>query len=102
MPSLEAVRKHVAEHPMKDDRGRAQGAVWLVIDEKNAFGPIPTLLRLCVMKKSEASPLEATSMGDADEAIMLQNGHTFWQPLKDCRWAQRSRYRPCTAEGVAL
>ena len=41
------------------------------------------------------------SVTDGD-AVVIANGHTFWQPLAHTRWADRSYWRPVTREGFEV
>lgn len=63
----------------------AQWKFWLVFDPTQADDG-PQVVRLNVQ----------------DGAVMLQNGHAFYQRLDDCRWAQRSRYTPISRDGTPV
>lgn len=78
LPSPEDVTAHAQAAAVHDD-----GAQWLCTDR--TF-PGVTVIRLKVL----------------DGRVMLQNGHSFWQALDECRWAPKARFRPVDVEGCAM
>ena len=89
-PSAEVVRLHelrTQAWALSNDVPLAslRGGHWQAIDPESAIAP------------HEA---QTVSLKVAAGAVHLSNGYAFWQPLADCKWAARSRYRPCLPDGT--
>lgn len=70
--SIEQVQNH-----------EALGGNWIALDPE--WPGRPTIIRLRVAPE--------------EHRIELQNGTSFWQPLGECRWAERSTYRAIDVYG---
>ena len=90
----------VEAHESMFSLGQDMGANWIVIDPDSHFGPLPTILRLRVGKAGEK--IGSAKTEDAAGQVLLQNGHCFWQPLAETKWAERSIYTPCNQQGLPV
>lgn len=72
--------KMVKEHRKK------YGGHWVAVNENSYFKSL-TFIRLATNELN---------------VVQIQNGHSFWQDLHNCHWAQRTRYRPVDEDGFAV
>lgn len=87
MPTPEEVERHAREHPYYDGYGGSHGGLWITRDPEHPVARnYPSIVRL----KTEGG------------VVMIENGFSFWQPLRQCRWAQRATYTPVTADAMPL
>ncbi len=89
IPPAEVVKAHATAYPVSDPHG-TYGGLWIVQDPDARVGPnFPTFLRL------ETHPMDY-------RIVMMWNGVSFTQPLDECAWAARSRYRPVDPHGMPV
>lgn len=101
-PTPSQVQDHVMRHPFIDDRGKTQGGLWIVLDEQGTFGPHPHFIRLKLGTEKDVTPHQKDKADIIIGQVVLQNGHTFWQPLSETKWGARSLYLPVTSRGLPL
>jgi hypothetical protein len=91
-PSPGTVWAHEQRFGIVDPVGRELGGLWQAIDPGSHVLPdVATSVRLSV----DGLPGISVAEGRA----VLSNGVSVWQALGECRWAERSRYRPVDREG---
>ena len=82
-PSAEQVLQHEEAHPVGE--GKMRGAQWI-----------------CHDPKWPNSGIQVARLRVLEGRVQIANGLSFWQPLDECKWSSRAKYRPVDADGFEV